>query len=254
VTRTMYDALNPDNIPSGATMVAHYVDVISEADARKRWPNAVLLSIARNFNEDAHCCDTEPTDLTPDQVPAWLQRQRQRGVDNPWNYSDRSEWPQVQQACQAAGVAQPAYWVAWPGATAIPPGAVAVQRDFHGDYDVSLVNDFVPGLDQGPPSAVFGPTIWGDNVESFRGVVQARGGNGWCPLPANVDPNRVISVVVDQQKPDAPGVGYRRVPLFVGLATGPATPSGQPELVFENPADFEEPDGGFGFVVWWVSN
>jgi hypothetical protein len=246
----MFDALNPNNIPPQAEVIAHYVDVISPANAALRWPGKVLVSIARNAQERARVADVENTDLTPQQLPGWVTWQRQNGMEHPWGYVNRDNWPACREECNRQGVAEPLWWVAWPGAGGvIPPGAIAVQYAFEGTYDVSLVADFVPGLDQ-PPAPQPGPRTWGDTVKSYRGTVQSGGGNGWAPLPDGVAPESVISAVIDQQKPDAPGVGYRRVPLLSGLATGPNTNSGKAELVFENPADFVEPDGGFGFTLW----
>jgi hypothetical protein len=124
-----------------------------------------------------------------------------------------------------------------------------------GTVDLCTALTDQPGF-WGDTPASAGPT-WQDgrsfpeeHMQSHLGQVIIRGGLGWAPLPQGVDPATVVSVVVLQQRPDAPGVGYRRVPVFSGLATGPTTPSGGPELVFENPPDMEEPDATYGFVLW----
>ncbi len=156
MTRALYDALVPDNIPAGAQCVAYYVDQITPAEAAVRWPEATLVSIARTALEDALVGDLETGDLTIADVVAWVQGQRSRGVAHPWVYCSTSPWPAVQAAFTAAGVSQPLYWIACPGVLQLLPGTVATQCIYAGPYDQSALADYVPGLDApGRPSQEF---------------------------------------------------------------------------------------------------
>lgn len=147
MTRTMGDALDPNNMPADVDIVTYYVDVLSPAEARQRWPGRQLLSIARNHTEDADVADVEATDFDPIQVAPWVQRQRSNGNPWPWAYCNQSNWPSVRTLVAAARIAPPWYWLAIPGATSIPAGAVAVQNRYLGGYDLSMVLDHIAGLD-----------------------------------------------------------------------------------------------------------
>lgn len=137
-----------------------------------------------------------------------------------------------------------------PGYT--PPGVphgwqcLPTHQEFGCTVDRGYYDSYFATLSRPAPDPIGGPIYMGD--QPYRMTIQIRAGNGWAPLPPGVDPSRVKSAVVDQQKPDQVG-NYPRVPMFSGVATGP-TPSGGPELVFENPPDMVEPDGGYGFTLW----
>jgi len=151
VTRVLYDAFSPDNIPAGAECVAFYVDQISEADAATRWPLSTLVSIARTVAEGALVADCESGDLTIAQLVAWVQRMRAAGRPHPWVYCSQSPWPNARQQFVAAGVPEPFWWIAAPGPSlALLPGTVATQCLYEGAYDVSALAYDIPGLDPGP--------------------------------------------------------------------------------------------------------
>lgn len=152
--RSLYDALDPANIPADAQCIAFYVDVLSPAAAAARWPGRALLSIARTESEDAACLDVESGDATPVQAPAWVARQRARGVVFPWVYCSQSPWATVQVAFRVQGVAEPLWWIAAPAPDlTLLPGTVATQRQYLGTYDVSALADQVPGLDPAEEAA-----------------------------------------------------------------------------------------------------
>lgn len=153
--RTLYDAVTPANIPASAQMVAGYVDgrYAWRASDWARFPNAVKVRIAVFAStDDGHVLDVEPGDATPAQAVGWVQRRRAAGVD-PTVYCGLStsgySWAQVRAAFQAAGVAEPHYWVAaYPGiGPALYPGSVAHQYANPGPYDLSVVADYWPGVD-----------------------------------------------------------------------------------------------------------
>lgn len=155
----MADAINPNNIPVGRfPLVAGYVD-----GPRSQWPAAgwarhagsILVRIAVFASTNAGTVlDVETGDATPAQAPGWVQRRRTAGVD-PSVYCSISLWPAVRAAFHAANVAEPHYWVAgYPGGGAvIPAGAIAHQyadpATSGGQWDLSVVADYWPGVDTG---------------------------------------------------------------------------------------------------------
>lgn len=165
MTRLMADAINPANIPVGRfPLVAGYVD-----GPRSQWPAAgwvrhegsilVRIAVFASTN-DGVVLDVETGDATPAQAPGWVKMRRAAGVD-PTVYCNLAIWPSVRAAFAAAKVAEPHYWVAgYPGGGAvIPAGATAHQyadpATSGGQFDLSVVADYWPGVDQGGP--VSGP-------------------------------------------------------------------------------------------------
>lgn len=156
--RVMYDAVSPSAIPANAKMVAGYLAPNRYAWSAQDWarfPNAVRVEIAVFASTNAgHVLDVEIGDATPAQAPGWVLKRRAAGVD-PTIYCNLSTWPAVQAAFKAAGVREPHYWIAHYGAGAnIPAGAVAVQYadpagHSGGNYDISAVADYWPGVDHG---------------------------------------------------------------------------------------------------------
>lgn len=157
--RVMYDAINPENIPKDAKLVASYVD--------GRWPNyyklaglfpnAKRLSIAVFDTSQAMCLDVEggnPT--TPAQSVDWVLNMRSAGI-TPWIYCNQDihdtnpyGWGRIRRAFDARNVAQPLYWVAnYTTGPVFVDGAVAHQ--YQGTtapgFDLSIVLDYIPGFD-----------------------------------------------------------------------------------------------------------
>lgn len=152
--RTMYDSVNPENIPTSATLVAGYVDGLyrwSDADWA-RFPNSIHVRIACFAStNDGVVLDVETGDATPAQAPGWVQRRRAVGID-PTIYCNTTIWPQVVAAFINAGVPQPHYWIAaYPGiGPTLYAGSVAHQYADPGPYDLSVVADYWPGVDPIP--------------------------------------------------------------------------------------------------------
>jgi len=158
MTRIMYDAVTPGNIPANATMVAGYVDGIyaNLTQLAARFPGATIVTIAVHWTTRAQVLDVESGDATPAQAVQWLT-QTMRDVANArlTLYCNTGAWPSVRAAIQAAGIAEPNYWVArYDGDPTIPAGAIAKQYigDYHG-YDQSVVADYWPGVDAAPAPA-----------------------------------------------------------------------------------------------------
>lgn len=104
---TMYDSIDPGQIPANAAAVAGYVGghwptfgtLIAE------WPAKThKLSIAVNAHEDAECLDVERGDATIDQTPEWVRRQLGRGVKRPVVYTSVSEAAMLLRALERAGI------------------------------------------------------------------------------------------------------------------------------------------------------
>jgi hypothetical protein len=255
VTRLMYDAVTPANIPANAAMVAGYVDgryAWSAADWA-RFPNAVHVPIAVfPTTNSGVVLDVEQGDATPQQAPGWVQMRRAAGVD-PTVYCSEDAWPAVRAAFTAAGVPQPHYWVAaYPGEGAvIPVGAVAHQYQDAGPYDLSVVADFWPGVDQGEDMTPEQDQMLRDVHEQLMGNGSRGGGNpdGWPLLPPTLQgaeyaggpltpvdfiremhrelvqrlPNRVDGKSADTvagYSANADAYGYKILAAVKGLSTG----------------------------------
>lgn len=150
--RTMYDALNPHNIPVGAEMVASYIDGENAPAAgwESLFPNAVIVKITRlATTNDGHVLDAGDNGVTAAEALAWVRLRRSSGAD-PAVYTNRSLWPAQRAVFVSAGEPEPHWWLAVPGGDlAQYPACVAVQVGFLGGYDVSQVADHWPGVDSG---------------------------------------------------------------------------------------------------------
>lgn len=190
MTRTMYDSVNPSGIPSGATLVAGYVNgrYANIPAMRKRFPDATVVGISVTASYDGGTVlDVEQGDASPSEAPAWVQMRRKAGVD-PTVYCNTSTWPAVREAFTKAGVAQPHYWLAHYGVAAeVPSGAVALQYKSTSEYDESVVTSYWPGVDQKKPVPSTKPKV------SLKHVVYAAehdptAAQGHTSHPADVKP------------------------------------------------------------------
>jgi hypothetical protein len=102
----MYDSVNLSGIPRGATAVAGYVggNWATYSAIPKFFPKARRLSIAVNAGEDADCLDIERGDATIQQAPAWVKRQRSRGVKRPVVYTSLANARALLAELKAAGI------------------------------------------------------------------------------------------------------------------------------------------------------
>lgn len=151
----MYDAVTAAHIPAVATMVGGYIDGRYKWSPQDwaRFPHSTHVRIAVFAStDDGHVLDVEYQDATPQQAPGWVTRRRAAGAD-PSIYCDAADWPAVRAAFARAKVREPHYWIAaHPGAgPVVPPGAVAHQYADTGLFDLSVVNDYWPGVDPVPP-------------------------------------------------------------------------------------------------------
>jgi hypothetical protein len=162
--RTLYDSTNWSAIPTTAQMVAGYVPPSGFAwpqSAWNRFPNSIHVRITPQVSTTGvgvQVLDVEQGDATPAQAPGWVITQRRLG-QIPTVYCSASLWGTVQAAFVSAGVPHPCYWIAaYPGGGPTLPtlnGITAVAHQYAdpatsgGDYDLSVVADYWPGVDQG---------------------------------------------------------------------------------------------------------
>lgn len=155
MTRTMYDSVDVSKIPRTAKMVAGYVngryknyDIL-----RAQFPDAICVPIATQASvNDGIVLDVERYDATPQQAPDWVQRRRALGFD-PTVYTPFFQWSVVRQEFRKQSVPEPNYWVAkWDNSAVVLPGAVAKQYGGLAGYDLSIVEDYWPGVDDMTPN------------------------------------------------------------------------------------------------------
>jgi hypothetical protein len=106
----MFDSTDLSQIPAGPAAAAGYVGGRWPTfhDLAARFPHALLLSIAISASEDADAIDVENGDATAPQVPAWHDRQRERGVLRPCVYASVSTMQaEVIPELRAAGINRP---------------------------------------------------------------------------------------------------------------------------------------------------
>ncbi len=161
MTRTMYDGVDASRLPTDAQLVAGYVDGAFAWSARDwaRFPRSVKVRIAVfSSTNDGEVLDVEPGNATPAESVDWVLKRRRAGTD-PTVYMNTSTWPTVRAAFSARKVTEPHYWIAqYDGVASLPAGAVAKQyyNNNQAGYDLSVVADFWPGVDQ---AAGFGAVL-----------------------------------------------------------------------------------------------
>lgn len=158
MTRTMYDGITAGNLPPTAQLVAGYIDGLYKWSAANwaRFPNSVKVQIAVFASTNAgQVLDVENGDATPAQAPTWVTRRRAAGVD-PTVYCSLAAWPAVRAAFTNQGIPQPHYWIAaYPGGgPVVYAGCSAHQYADPGPYDLSVVDNYWPGVDPKPNPVV----------------------------------------------------------------------------------------------------
>lgn len=154
--RRMYDGIDPSRLPADGDLYAGYVD--------GNWPWAKdpatlvhgrkpLRIAAHASTDDGVVGDGPPDNGTWAEWVAWTVRRRAAGAD-PTVYTNASSWAAGRSAFEAAGVAQPHWWIAdYDGDPTIPAGAAAKQYATAAGYDTSAVADHWPGVDPAPAPA-----------------------------------------------------------------------------------------------------
>lgn len=131
---TMYDAVNANNIPTGAQGVAGYVDgKYAWTDAEwALFPDAYKVRITVFGAADADCIDVENGDATPQTAASWLDSH-----PNGLVYFSLDSQSAVDTACAGKTYRK---WIAnWTNVPHLVPGSVATQWTSNAKYDVSEV-------------------------------------------------------------------------------------------------------------------
>jgi hypothetical protein len=133
-TLTMYDSVDVSTVPANPQAVAGYVDGKYQTfnGLVKAFPHAHHLSIAVFASGDGDCLDVETGDASPSEAPAWVRRQKARGVKRPCLYANLSTMPAVKEALLNGRIGrhEVRLWVAhWTKQPHIPPGFDACQYD-----------------------------------------------------------------------------------------------------------------------------
>lgn len=166
--RTGYDSITAKNIPANASIAMGYGDGLYQWSAAD-WArfSQITVEIAVNPTHNlgkVYDCETgngEPADAVP-----WVKMRRAAGIDPTIYCGQNSWWEQIIQAFVSAGVEQPHYWVAnYDGVQTIPAGAIAKQYADPGQYDLSCVAAYWPGVDPTPPPTPTNKS--GDEMRTF---------------------------------------------------------------------------------------
>lgn len=143
-------------------MVAGYSDTISIPQwSQSDWdlfPNAKKIRIVKKASSNwGTVLDVETGDATPAEAPGWVLARRSVGYANPVVYCNGSTWILVIQEFKRQNVPEPLYWIAHYDGFADLSGydgsVVAKQYANTPAYDLSVVRDYWPGVDDVPPSS-----------------------------------------------------------------------------------------------------
>ena len=156
----MGDAIYLANLPTGLDLYAGYDDGNwpDAASIAAAFPGKTVMRITVFPNDNlGDCLDVENGDATPASAPGWTIRRRLAGHGGPLNYCSWSALPALRAQYSAQKVPEPAYWIAGypaPDGDAIPtvPGCTIVGHQWidHGNWDESVMVDYLPGIDPAP--------------------------------------------------------------------------------------------------------
>ena len=104
----MFDSVDVPEIPANAEAVAGYTSGLFPTFPviQQQFPNAKRLSIAVTSSNDAECLDVEPGDAEPRDAPAWVRRQKERGVRKPVIYASLSTMPTILSVLAQNGISR----------------------------------------------------------------------------------------------------------------------------------------------------
>lgn len=146
----LFDSVDLSQIPASAGAVAGYIGGAWPTDShdalRGKFPNAYVLSIATQADQDASVLDVEQGDAVIGDAAPWLERQLHNGKNRPCIYGSQSTMTELEPYLR--GIPRQYYrlWVAAPNGLAfaeriLTQGFGACQFDWHylgRDLDASL--------------------------------------------------------------------------------------------------------------------
>lgn len=170
MTRKAYDSVTVSALPAGGDLYLGYVDgrYANVDEIKARFPHRHIVRITvtgRTF--DADMADVENGDLSPASGAAWAKGKLQRG-QFPVLYFPESSRAAVVAALKAAGV-DPAkvgkFAAQYDGVARLnargdigkqyrSPDGTGAGKVTDGNYDVSVVADFWPGIDPRRPQGL----------------------------------------------------------------------------------------------------
>lgn len=146
---TMFDAIDWQQIPDGAEMVAGYVSgkYTWPKEAWEKFANRKSLQIAINATYNiGNCLVVLPGYAVALDVPDWIIKADARMVV-PVVYTTKDRVQLVDAACKLRNVVPPFYWVRQLNDVAeLPSGVIAKQYRATQNYGVSVIKENVPGV------------------------------------------------------------------------------------------------------------
>ena len=139
ITLTMYDAVNPTNLPKGFLPAVSWY----KNGFRSKWPAGAItkihalfkLSISVTPTENADAYDCENGNFAPQQIPTILRKYGRKLI-----YIGLRTWPMALGIVKRAGLVAD-WWIAdWTNTPHLLPGSVATQWQSKATYDVSCID------------------------------------------------------------------------------------------------------------------
>jgi hypothetical protein len=142
------------------------------------YPGMTVIRITTNPNDDqGDMLDLETGNGVPAQGPPWIAKRRQQGHGGPLLYFPDSWRQDVLNAFSSQGVPLPGLFpAAYPGPGPVlinPVTDVGHQYIDVGDYDLSVVVDYLPGIDPSPSPIPPSPEV--DKMPGVSPFVNANG-------------------------------------------------------------------------------
>jgi hypothetical protein len=107
----MYDGIDLSQVPNNPHAVGCYVDgkYRNVDEARRRFPNAHILTISTGGFNVASCYDFEKGDYSPDQASHCWRIAHDHGIWRPCMYHSKSGMSDVEANLHANGIPRPMY-------------------------------------------------------------------------------------------------------------------------------------------------
>lgn len=153
MTRTMYDAINANNLPVGGDLYAGYIDGKwpSYNAIKARFPDKPVVAIATNPKTQGGVVGDGPPDngTWPEWV-TWVQERRADSITPAIN-TNESNWAAGKAAFAAAKVDEPLWWIShYDNKDVLEQDEIAKQYGSNSLYDTSIVADYWPSVDPAP--------------------------------------------------------------------------------------------------------
>lgn len=157
--RTCFDSVNVNDLPADGDLYLGYRDgaYANYGQVTARFPGKTVIGVTVFASDDeGDMLDVETGDATAVQAPGWVTKRRNAGHPAPLVYTYEMNRQAVLDAFTQQNVPLPGLFIAaFPGSGAAlqQPTDVGHQYGQGGDgaYDISVVVDYLPGIDPAPP-------------------------------------------------------------------------------------------------------